>query len=1200
MKAKNRSRLSSVWKNNQYSFLAAIIAAVIMLFVYMCYRFFPLGDNVILRMDLYHQYAPLFAELYDRIFQGKTLLYSFTSGLGSGFLGNYFNYLSSPTLLFVLIFGHANVPEAIAAMVLTKASVSAFTFSYMLKRITGKYDLTSTAFGLMYAFSGWFVAYYWNVMWLDAMSLFPLVMLGIWLIIKKYKPMTYIVTLALTLVTNYYMGYMVCILSVIMFLYFYFSEYTISEKEHPDYIIKLKYRHSAQTGFFNSKLLRSGSLFAVSSIGAACIAAFALVPVYFALKHSSATSSTFPTDYADYFTMFDFLANHLPGLSTTIRSSGADVLPNIYCGTLTIMLVPLYFFCKKFSLREKLATTLTLALFYFSFNVNYLNYIWHGFHFPNDLPYRFSFAYSFFLVFIAYKVIISIDKISLKAFLASAVGVVGFTVAVEELGSKNVSSLSIWTAVAFAIVYAVIFALMKDKKQVKSYICVLLACAVCTEILVANTSNYVISQDKTNYIEGYDEVQQCKDYIESVKGKDRFYRMELASIVRRMDNCWYGYNGASTFTSMAYEDLSHLMLKMGVDGNDINSYTYHCQTAVFNTLFGIEYIVDNSEYTKTDNYKTNFGDSLYEKVQSIDDMDIYAYRYALPLAFSSNSGVDSSWNIDSSNPFTVQSQLWKLVTGVDGVFDDADITVMSQTNTSTLSDSDVNNHTFTLTKTNPDDSCELMLEVKPEKTQNVYVYISCADCTTGYITMGGNMITVDFSEPYIVDCGEIEAGESVYITLGLDEGKTSSSVTAYAKSLNEDNFKSGYDKIKSSGTLTLDDKKFVDSDFSGTVKVAENGMIFTSIPYDESWNITIDGEKVPAENIVKIGNALTGIYTSAGEHTIEFKYTPKGLLTGCIISVAGLIILILLIILKKKKLFIFSEAYKNDHLLLGKWRDFTAEDERREAQEAKQREEEAKNAPETGDYDLDDDLLSFYTKQDDAVIPDVDSSWASVLDEAEEWKKAQEKAKALAQAQIDAIVAIENGMSAEKKEETKQPPQIIKETIVEKPSKISKKFKITTFSLIGVLFVIIVCLVLLLGTLHSSYKQNNATQDAQISMLQDEINGIASAKTTAEPASATKEKTTAAATETTQPTTKAPETTTKAPETTTKKPETTAAAQQTPAQGYKTYTVKSGDYPFSILRNNGLDPNKYLNEFYRINNGKQSFNVGDTVNIPNP
>lgn len=1184
----------SLWRDNQFSFLAAILAAVIMLFVYMCYRFFPLGDNIILRMDLYHQYAPLFAELYDRIFQGKSLLYSFTSGFGSGFLGNYFNYLSSPTMLFVLIFGHANVPEAVAAMILTKASVSAFTFSYMLKRVTGKYDLSSTAFGLMYAFSGWFVAYYWNVMWLDAMSIFPLVVLGIYLIINKYKPMTYIITLALTLVTNYYMGYMVCILSVIMFLFLYFSQYSISEKEHPDYIIKLKYRHSAKTNFFNSKFLRSGSLFAIASIGAACIAAFALVPTYFALKHSSATSSTFPSDYSSYFNMFDFLANHLPGLKTTIRSSGDDVLPNVYCGTLTLILVPLYFFSKKFSLREKIATTVTLAFFYFSFNVNYLNYIWHGFHFPNDLPYRFSFAYSFFLLFIAYKVIISLDKISIKACLGSSVALVAFIVAVEKLGSKNVSSLSIWTGIAFAIIYAVIFALMKDKKQVKSYICVLLACAVCTEILVADTSNYVISQDKTNYIEGYEEVNKCIDYLDELEGKDTFYRMELSSIVRRMDNCWYGYNGASTFTSMAYEDLSHLMSKIGLSGNDINSYTYHCQTAVFNTLFGIDYIVDNSEYTKTDNYKTNFGDNLYKELTSIDDMTVYDYLYDLPLAFSSKSGVDTDWEFEGNNPFDIQSSLWQLVTGVDGVFDDIDVSVMSQSNIVALNDEDVNNKTFTLTKTgtSDDSSAELMLKVTPGETKNVYLYVSCNDCSTGYVTINNNMITVDFSEPFIIDCGLIEADSDVYVTLGLNDGKSSCPVTVYAKTLNDANFKKGYDTIASNGVLSLDDKKFSDSHFSGTISVQDNGMIFTSVPYDESWNIFIDGEKVSYDNIVKIGNAFTGIYTSAGEHTIEFKYTPKGLLIGCAVSAAAILIFILLIIMKKKKVSVFSSKYKNDNLELGKWRDFTAEEEKKQAE---LEEKEAENPTE-----FDDELSSFYTSSENDGAPAADSTWESVLNEADEWKKTQEKAKAVAQAQIDAIMAIESGMDSERKKKQEN-PTVIKETIIEKPAKATKKFKATTFSLIAILFIIIACLVLLLTSLNSMHKKNNEAQDQQISLLQNEISGM---RATADSANTKKETTTEAET-TTKPaetTTKAPETTTKAPETTTKSPETTTSAPKTDAPvagGYKTYTVQSGDYPFSILRKNGLEPNKYLQEFYRINGGKQSFSVGDVVNIPN-
>ena len=230
MKTKQLGKKTNIISRNSSCFMSAIIAAVIMVFVYGVWEFFPFGENIILRMDLYHQYAPLFAELYERVFGGDTLLYSFTSGLGSSFLGNYFNYLSSPTMLFVLIFGHINVPEAIAAMVLVKASASAYAFTYFAQKVTNKKSIAAGAFGLLYAFCGYFVAYYWNIMWLDAVVLFPIVMLGIWQIINERKAVTYVISLAVLMMTNYYMAYMVCILSVIFFLYFYFAEHEISEK----------------------------------------------------------------------------------------------------------------------------------------------------------------------------------------------------------------------------------------------------------------------------------------------------------------------------------------------------------------------------------------------------------------------------------------------------------------------------------------------------------------------------------------------------------------------------------------------------------------------------------------------------------------------------------------------------------------------------------------------------------------------------------------------------------------------------------------------------------------------------------------------------------------------------------------------------------------------------------------------------------
>ncbi|MBQ7101240.1 MAG: YfhO family protein, partial [Clostridia bacterium] len=109
-----KNRLMQAAARNKYSLLAFGASAFVMVIVYYCFNVIPFGDYTVLRMDLYHQYGPLFAELYDRIVEGKSLVYSWTSGLGSSFLGNFSNYLASPTAIFMLLLGHENMPEAIA------------------------------------------------------------------------------------------------------------------------------------------------------------------------------------------------------------------------------------------------------------------------------------------------------------------------------------------------------------------------------------------------------------------------------------------------------------------------------------------------------------------------------------------------------------------------------------------------------------------------------------------------------------------------------------------------------------------------------------------------------------------------------------------------------------------------------------------------------------------------------------------------------------------------------------------------------------------------------------------------------------------------------------------------------------------------------------------------------------------------------
>lgn len=1199
--------------------MSAIVAAVIMMFAYAVWEFFPFGENIILRMDLYHQYAPLYAELYERVFGGDSLLYSFTSGLGSGFLGNYFNYLSSPTLLFVLMFGHFNVPEAIAAIVLVKASASAFTFTYFAEKITKKKGVAAAAFGLLYAFSGYFVAYYWNIMWLDAVVMFPIVMLGIWYIINERKYHPYVLSLAFIMMTNYYMAFMVCMLSVIFFLYFYFSEHALSEKLHSDIIIKDKYKKTAGVKIFNSRFLTSGFVFAGSSVLAACIAAFALLPVFFILQSSSATNSNFPSTFSSYFSIFDFFANHLAGVEPTIRSSGDTVYPNIYCGILTLVLVPLYMFSKKFTIKEKIASTAVAALFFFSFNINILNYIWHGFHFPNDLPYRFSFAYSFFLLFIAYKVFTRIDHISSRDILMSASGVALFCVFVEKIGSANVDQTVIWTSVIFAIVYAVVLVFVKNPKYAKASIAILLLTSVCAELLIADTPNYKVTQSKDSYTSSYEDTEAAIDIIKEKEAENNaLYRMELASLLTRMDNSWFYYNGVSTFTSMAYEDVAHLQYYLGLFGNEINSYTYNVQTGLYNSMMSLKYIVDNHSYVPTDNYKPVMeGNFLYTKVDTYNDMTIFENNYWLPIAFSVNENADENWvhyngdpggNGDNNNPFAVQNDFFYNASGVADILSPIDGIVSDTRNIESVDESLVNSGKFNIYKDNTSEkNNEITFKYEIKETQNVYVYVASKDKAISSVLVSADSFTYNQSlddKPYILDVGTVEAGTDLYISYSLKDDSVSGSINQFVYGMDQNKFINAYETIVDNGILDVTENR--ESYIKGTIKLAANKMLFTSIPYDKGWAVYVDGEKLADENIVKMGNALMGVKMASGEHTVEFKYTPRGLVLGLGLTFFGVIILVLLLIFKKKKMFIFSDSCKADIVELGRWRDKAAEAERIE----KALEEEQEFS----------DILE-EAINDEMISSEADSPWEAALAAAESFARTSvpETSEDIvndADTQDNDIVEdsesefevdlSENGVYVEDDEEKSidevldefekatddiDVPKKTKIPAEDKKSAQKKRFNLAVFILVIVLGVIACVGIMIYAASNST---NEPTDVEDIPGTSD----VPAILPTEYEEDSSEELTTIA---TTSPTSEpATESTTL---TTTRPPETTNPVRTTEGYNgdYEVYTVKSGDNFYSILRSFGIaDTPANVQKMCDFNGLSvySGLSVGQTIKVP--
>ena len=888
------AKIKSFFQKNKYMLSSAGLSLFIILIVYFCYEIGPFGEKIIYRMDLYHQYGPLFSELYDRLTSSQSMFYSWNTGLGSSFLGNFFNYLSSPFSFLILLFGHKNTFEAVAAIIAIKGVLSSLSMTnYLIKSRKGD-SFAVSAFGVLYAFCGYFIAFYWNVMWIDAMYLLPFVALGIERIINNGKGKTYMFSLLLSIVTNYYIGFMLCVFSCIYFLYYYAChKYEIDKKRA---LLDTK-------GFWNkiknSVFLHSGIKFALISLAVVIILMPVLFPVANILNESSATTGTAPTEVNYYFKIFDFIANHLASLEPTIRSSGEDVLPNIYCGMLTVLLLPLFFFSKKIRLSEKLASIILLVFMYFSFCLNYLNFFWHGLHFPNDLPYRQSFMYSFILIILAYRALENIKEFDKNQLIAIGMGIIAFIVIAQKVGSKNVTDSTVFVSVAFVIAYVIILGLMISKKAQVTALSILLLCTCASESIIASTGHYVANQSKESFASDYDDFKSAQNKIKSAD-KSLFYREELSNLRARMDPSWYGYNGISIFSSMAYEKVANLQKAVGLYGNKINSFTYNPQTPVYNSMFSLKYVYDKDSKVSEGRY--------YRNALTEGRFTVYENMFPLSIAYPVSDKVLDWEAVTYANPVTAQEEYFYLATGVEGVYNRIyDYEIMCS-NVLSVSEEEKQEEVLTLNRISDEYDAAATVEITAESDENIYIYVNCRKLDTVEVYSPKITTTMSVLDGYILDLGRHDTGDVISVELPLKDNEKTASVDFTAFTVDYDKFKEGYEKLKN-GELEL--TRFSDTVVKGVITAEENEILYTSIPYDNGWTVYIDGKKAPKDSVVKISEALTGVEVSAGEHTITFIYSVKYLRESTIISAVFVTVLLIFWVLKTRKWLFFKKSKPN-------------------------------------------------------------------------------------------------------------------------------------------------------------------------------------------------------------------------------------------------------------------------------------------------
>ena len=425
--------------------IAFFIPVIIFTALYFAREIFPFGNNCYLRSDMYHQYAPFFSELWYKIRNAESLTYSWDIGMGTNFTSLYAYYLASPANWIIVLFPQKYMIEIMNTLIILKLSLSSVSMTHYISRHFSNKNICIALFGLFYAFSGYVAAYSWNIMWLDCMVLLPVIFLGLERLINDDKCYLYCISLGLAILSNYYIAIMICITLVI-----YFVICMILAK--------------GKNFNYPKKILNFG-LFSILAGG---LAGVVLLPEIAALSYTASGNFSFPKDWSSYFSMYDMIARHLVNVEVEI---GLKHWPNIYCGVGILLFVPLYFINQKVSFKEKISYLCLIIFFYLSFSTNVLNFIWHGFHYPNSLPCRQSFIYVLFLLAMGYKGFLGLKDRPKKQYLSVLLGVVGFIILAEKLEASYTGTgdgqyylfSSFYLSILFVVIYGILIHLYRSK-----------------------------------------------------------------------------------------------------------------------------------------------------------------------------------------------------------------------------------------------------------------------------------------------------------------------------------------------------------------------------------------------------------------------------------------------------------------------------------------------------------------------------------------------------------------------------------------------------------------------------------------------------------------------------------------------------------------------------------------------------------------
>lgn len=840
----------SKWEERLPLIAAFLIPLFIGIVVCIDHGVYPFGERSVLKVDMYHQYAPFFSELREKLQNGESLMYSFDIGLGADFISLYAYYLASPLNWLLLLCPAKSVLDFMALLTLLKLALSGLTFGYYLKCHYKMNDWSLSVFAAAYALSGYVAAYSWNIMWTDCIVLLPLIILGVERLVKEGDGRLYYISLAVSILSNYYISIMICI-----FLVLYFG------------IVWLECEGGKIKAIFN---------FAWYSLLAGGTGAVLIIPEAIMLGGSGSGTIKFPEEMKWYFNLVAQASRHL--LLAENNTTEVPHWPNLYCGVFVLLFFVLYLLNRAIPWQQKIKRVILVAFLYVSFANNMLEFIWHGLDAPDSLPGRQAFLYIFLLIVLCYEaylyrretkiwhvlVAMVTDAVLLFAcfktysgtdlaeeaeFVAEAES--GFTFLGVGFNQFDITAI-------FLLCYAGMFLLMlAGNRKIKCLMCTFILIFMLTELTVHFDTEGLGTTNRTSYMEGYEDYQEVLDIAKELEMADSesgavFYRVEQMERRTKNDSAFYNFPSATQFSSLMNIDVSHIYQYMGMEGGK-NFYCYNGATPVFSSMLSMKYLIADSALEES---------PLRTLVASSGDIYLYENTYSLPLGYIVPENLVTDWVYKGEGDLTNINNLATMLGAQSSLL--IPVSTTDEEGVSTL-----------------------------EVLQDGYYYMSRGKVTFDSLTMessdGRNKSYAKASHDYFLDLGYAKTGDVIKVRNTEEETLKTQGYFVNMNALEE-----AYDTLHAQ---TMQLTKNTITEIEGSIDVKEAGYFVLSIANEPGWTLYVDGIETEAETFAE---AFMATYLEEGEHMIRLSYATPGFAMGAAVSGICILAFCVTTVLKRK------------------------------------------------------------------------------------------------------------------------------------------------------------------------------------------------------------------------------------------------------------------------------------------------------------